>query len=88
MEPWYLNAAKTYRIPRAPTIPANKSLTPLGASGCMVNGVSMFDLRDAFSYVSASGTDATPNNGLTGDGVWNRDAYHNEAITFDAAFPH
>ncbi len=101
MGPWYLDAAKTtnfpnfpsntakiYRIPRTPTIPTTKSLTGLGASGCMVNGVSMFDMRDAFSYVSASATDATPTNGLTGDGVWNRDGYHNEGITFDPALAH
>ena len=101
MGPWYLNAAKTndfpnfpsntakiYRIPRAPSIPAGKTLTGLGEVGCMVNGVSMFDMRDAFSYVSASSTDATPVNGLTGDGVWNRDAYHNEAVTFDPAYAH
>jgi hypothetical protein len=101
MGPWYLDAAKSqdfpsfpsntakiYRIPRTPVIPASKSLTGLGASGCMVNGVSMFDSRDAFSYVNASATDATPVNGLTGDGVWNRDGYHNEGITFDAALAH
>ena len=101
MGPWYLDAAKSqdfpnfpsntakiYRIPRTPVIPAAKSLTGLGASGCMVNGVSMFDSRDAFSYVNASATDATPVNGLTGDGVWNRDGYHNEGITFDAALAH
>jgi hypothetical protein len=101
MGPWYLDAAKSlnfpnfpsntakiYRIPRSPVIPASKSLTGLGASGCMVNGVSMFDMRDAFSYVNASATDATPVNGLTGDGVWNRDGYHNEGVTFDPALAH
>ena len=101
MGPWYLDAAKTqnfpnfpsntakiYRIPRTPVIPATKTLTGLGATGCMVNGVSMFDSRDAFSYVSASATDATPVNGLTGDGVWNRDGYHNEGVTFDPALAH
>ena len=101
MGPWYLNAAKTqnfpnfpsntaktYRIPRTPGIPATKSLTGLGATGAMVNGVSMFDSRDAFSYVSASSADATPVNGLTGDGVWNRDGYHNEGVTFDPALAH
>lgn len=101
MGPWYLNAAKTqdfpnfpsntakiYRIPRSPVIPTTKSLTGLGACGCMVNGVSMFDSRDAFSYVNASATDATPVNGLTGDGVWNRDGYHNEGVTFDPALAH
>jgi hypothetical protein len=101
MGPWYLNAAKTqafpnfpsntatiYRIPRTPVIPSAKSLTGLGASGYMVNGVAMFDMRDAFSYVHASSTDATPVNGLTGDGVWNRDGYHNEGVTFDPALAH
>ena len=101
MGPWYLDAAKTsnfpnfpsntakiYRIPRVPAIPASKTLTGLGATGCMVNGVSMFDSRDAFSYVNGSSTDATPVNGLTGDGVWNRDGYHNESVTFDPAFAH
>jgi hypothetical protein len=101
MGPWYLDAAKTqnfpnfpsntakiYRIPRTPTIPVSKTLTGLGATGCMVNGVSMFDSRDAFSYVNASATDSTPINGLTGDGVWNRDGYHNEGITFDPALAH
>jgi hypothetical protein len=101
MGPWYLDAAKTqnfpnfpsntakiYRIPRTPAIPVSKTLTGLGATGCMVNGVSMFDSRDAFSYVNASGTDATPTNGLTGDGVWNRDGYHNEGVTFDPALAH
>ena len=82
------NRAKSYRIPRVPVIQANKNLTGLGATGAMVNGVSMFDMRDAFSYVSASGTDATPGNGLTGDGIWNREAYHNESATFDPAQAH
>ena len=101
MGPWYLDAAKTqnfpnfpantakiYRIPRTPVIPATKSLTGLGATGCMVNGVSIFDSRDAFSYSSGNSTDATPVNGLTGDGVWNRDGYHNEGVTFDPALAH
>jgi hypothetical protein len=101
MGPWYADAAKSanfpnfpsntakiYRIPRTPTIPVSKSLTGLGATGCMVNGVSMFDSRDAFSYVFASSMDATPVNGLTGDGVWNRDGYHNEGVTFDPALAH
>lgn len=101
MGPWYLNAAKTnlfpnypsnravlYRIPRVPVIPATKVSTGLGTIGRMVNGVSIFDNRDAFSYVNASGTDATPQNGLTGDAIWNREAYHNESVTFDAALAH
>ncbi len=102
MGPWYLDAAKTqnfpnfpsntatvYRIPRTPVIPAAKTLTGLGATGRMVNGVSMFDSRDAFSYKGTPNfTDATPVNGLTGDGIWNRDGYHNEGVTFDPALAH
>ncbi|MCB1278628.1 YHYH protein [Prosthecobacter sp.] len=101
MGPWYLDAAKTqnfpnfpsntaviYRIPRVPVIPASKTLTGLGTTGRMVNGVSMFDSRDAFSYSNSNATDATPTNGITGDGIWNRDAYTNESVTFDAAYAH
>src|SRR5438067_4760428 len=63
MGPWYLNAAKTqlfpnypanahvlYRIPRSPAVPASKTLTGLGAIGYFVNGVSLFDNRDAFYW--------------------------------------
>jgi hypothetical protein len=101
MGPWYLDAAKTqnfpnfpgntntiYRIPRHPVAAGTKTATGLGASGFYVNGVAMFDMRDAFSYRNASAQDATPVNGLTGDGIWNREAYHNEGVTFDAGFAH
>lgn len=101
MGPWYLNAAKTnlfpnfpsntatmFRFPRTPVIPATKVSTGLGATGRMVNGVSMFDCRDAFSYSTTNATDATPGGAFTGDGIWNRDAYHNESVTFDPAFAH
>ena len=101
MGPWYLNAAKTnlfpnypsntaskFRFPRTPTIPTTKVSTGLGATGRMVNGVSMFDCRDAFSYSNTNAADATPGGAFTGDGVWNRDAYHNESVTFDPAYAH
>jgi arylsulfatase A-like enzyme len=101
MGPWYLNAAKTnlfpnypsntvvkWRFPRTPVIPTTKVSTGLGATGRMVNGVSLFDCRDAFSYSLANSADATPGGAFTGDGVWNRDAYHNESVTFDPAFAH
>ncbi len=101
MGPWYGNAAHTqafpsypantgvlYRIPRTPTIPTTKTLTGLGAIGYFVDGVAAFDHRDAFSYVTASNLDASPVNGLRGDGVWNREAFHNEGQTFDPAFAH
>jgi arylsulfatase A-like enzyme len=101
MGPWYLNAAKTnlfpnypanqavkWRFPRTPVIPTTKVNTGLGATGRMVNGVSLFDCRDAFSYSTANAADATPGGAFTGDGIWNRDAYHNESVTFDPAYAH
>jgi hypothetical protein len=101
MGPWYLdankamlfpnypaNTATVYRIPRAPTIPGTKTLTGNGAIGFFVNGVAFFDNRDAFSYSTSNATDATPVNGITGDGIWNRNAYANELVTFDAALAH
>lgn len=93
MGPWYLNAAKTqlfpnypansrvtYRIPRTATIPTMKTLTGLGAIGYFVNGVALFDNRDAFYWNGSSE--------VQGNGLWNRDAYVNEAVTFDAALAH
>ncbi len=101
MGPWYLDPAKTqnfpnfpgntntiYRLPRHPTPAATKTGTSLGASGFYVNGVAMFDMRDSFSYRNASSQDADPTNGLMGDGIWNREAYHNEGVSFDAALAH
>ncbi len=101
MGPWYLDAARTqafpnfpanqnvlYRIPRAPAEATTKTLTPVGAIGYGVDGVALFDGRDAFSYSTTAGQDATPVNGVTGGGVWNRDAYVNEGVTFDAALAH
>lgn len=101
MGPWYLNAAKTnlfpnypsnqsvlYRIPRNPVDPltvANKTLTGGGPIGYFVNGVAIFDSRDAFSYRSSTGQDA---QGAQGDRAWNRDAYVNESVTFDAGNAH
>jgi len=103
MGPWYLNDAKTnlfpnypanqaiiYELPRNPgTPPANKQLTGLGRIGIFVDGVSMFDSRDAFSYDTSASQDDGPNaNGVNGDDVWNRDAFVNEGVTFDAANAH
>ncbi|MEO6243965.1 MAG: hypothetical protein ABIQ12_00910, partial [Opitutaceae bacterium] len=77
MGPWYLNAAQTqnfnnfpanqnvlYRLPRTPAIPTTRTLTPGGAIGYFVDGVALFDNRDTFSYSNASGSDASPVNGL------------------------
>lgn len=102
MGPWYLDQAKTqlfpnlptdtnttYRIPRTPTVAATKVNTPGGPIGYFVNGVALFDSRDTFSYSNANGRDADPTAGIgQGDGIWNREAYINESVSFDAAFAH
>lgn len=98
MGPWYGNLARTnlfinypanqaviYRFPRDPVDPATftpKSITGGGPIGYMVDGVAMFDSRDAFSYDPGTG------NEVNGAGDWNRDAYVNESQTFDAGFAH
>lgn len=93
MGPWYLNAAKTadfpnfpantataYRFPRTPTIPTTKTLFGGGTVGYFVDGISMFDIRDAFYWNGTA--DAA------GTGFWNRDAFVNESVTFDNAGAH
>ena len=83
------NTSTIYRIPRTPqSLSGSIDLTTAGAIGYFVDGVCMFDSTDTFSYSTSSATDATPVNGIMGDGVWNRDAYVNESVTFDAAYAH
>ncbi len=103
MGPWYNNAARSvifvnmpanqnaiYRFPRVPTVPGTK-VNVGGEIGYMVDGVNLFDARDAVSYSNSGARDGdapgTP-SGVTGDGIWNRDAYVNEATTFDPAYAH
>jgi len=101
MGPWYNDAVRTtafvnmpanqkvlYRIPRTPTVPVSKTTTG-GEIGYMVDGVKIFDARDAVSYINSTGQDGSPPGaGTSGDGIWNRDAYVNEAITFDPSLAH
>jgi hypothetical protein len=102
MGPWYDNAARTavfvnmptnqkllFRIPKNPVVPATNAIAA-GTLGFFADGVRMFDARDAVSYSTGSGRDGDPpgGQGLTGDGVWNRDAYVNEGITMDPALMH
>lgn len=100
MGPWYgganlfpnypANTADIYRIPRNITIPVTKEPTGAGVIGYFVDGVAMYDSRDAFSYSNSDGEDETPGNRATidGDNVWLRDAYVNESNTFDNALAH
>ena len=103
MGPWYrdeldtqlfgnfpANIAAIYRFPRTPSgASSDYNITTGGAIGYFIDGVALFDARDAFSYINNLGIDGTPNgNNGRGDGIWNRDAYENESITFDSANAH
>jgi hypothetical protein len=75
-----VNTKTFYRIPRSPTVPGTKTQTGGGAIGYFVDGVAMFDSRDAFYWNGTADTQGT--------GYWNRDAYVNESVTFDPAYAH
>jgi hypothetical protein len=95
MGPWYLNAAHTqlfpnfpvnqqtlFRIPRSTSVPTAKTATGGGPIGCFVDGVAMFNSWDAFYW---NGTEDASGGGM---GYWNRDAFVNEGVTFDAGYAH
>jgi len=102
MGPWYLDPQHRflfpnlptdqhiiYVIPRHPTVQTGSRFNHLGEIGLFVDGVRMFDSNDAFSYSNENGRDADPRARIgQGDHIWNRDAYVNEGITFDAGFGH
>jgi hypothetical protein len=75
-----INMKKIFRIPRTPVTNSVHALTGGGAIGYFVDGVAMFDSRDAF-YWNGSGE-------LSGSGSWNRDAWVNEGVTFDPGYAH
>ena len=78
-----------YRFPRSPVFPTGKTLTGMGSIGFLVDGVSIYNTADGFSYSFVNSKDASPNAGIgPGDGVWNRDAWPNEKISFDFAQNH
>ncbi len=83
---WPVNQKTMYHIPKTATaatnIPVVKSVTANGdVVGYFVDGVAMYDPSDGWSY--NNGTEASP-----GGGQWHRDAYVNEAITFDVGNSH
>src|SRR5262249_48488283 len=75
-----VNTKSLYRFPRNPSAPTNKTLTGLGTIGFFVDGVAMFDTRDAYYWNGSTDTQGTGN--------WNREAYVNEGVTFDAGYAH
>jgi hypothetical protein len=78
-----------YRFPRTPSIPTAKTLTTLGSDGFLVDGVAIYNTSDSFSYSTSHAEDASPTVSIgSGDGIWNRDAYPNEAVSFDYDLAH
>ncbi len=78
-----------YRFPRTPVVPGTKTLTGMGSIGFLVDGVSMYNTSDGYSYSVSHAQDADPIAGIgNGDGIWNRDAYPNEGGSFDYALNH
>ena len=63
------NMDATYKFPRYPQIAPTKTAVGLGHIGMFINGVAMFNADDAQSY----------NN----QGIWKRNAYYFEGISFD-----
>jgi len=87
------NAAILYRFPRSSGYPKNyapATRTPsnVGTCGLFVDGVPLFNTSDTFSYDTSAGGDQEPTNQNRGDGYWNRDAFTNEGVTFDAGNAH
>jgi hypothetical protein len=102
MGPWYIDTQRRIlfpnlptdqhfiiAIPRHPAAQMGRHFNHLGEIGLFVDGVQMFDSSDSFSYSNQNGRDADPRARIgRGDGLWNRDAFVNEGVTFDAGFGH
>lgn len=87
------NAAILYRFPRVTDYPesyapATRTPSNIGTCGLFVDGVPLFNTSDTFSYDTSAGGDQRPTNQNRGDGYWNRDAFTNEGVTFDAGNAH
>ncbi|MEZ4938094.1 MAG: YHYH protein [Crocinitomicaceae bacterium] len=79
------NNAWLFKIPLNPSANTG-TLTepPLGCIGVFINGVPMYDYKDAASYSSSTQQDEMQG----GDGVWNRNAILAENDGFDCAKGH
>jgi len=87
------NSTILYRFPRSSNYPENyapatRTPTNIGSCGLFVDGVPLFNTSDTFSYDTSAGGDQEPTNQNRGDGYWNRDAFTNEGVTFDAGNTH
>ena len=83
-----------YRFPRNPSVNTNlattgRTLTGMGSIGFLVDGVAIYNTSDGFSYSVSNNKDASPVAGIgPGDGIWNRDAWPNEKVSFDYPLNH
>jgi hypothetical protein len=69
-----------YRIPRVPTVPSTKSISPKGgAIGVLVNGIPMYGLGDSKSWTGST------NSNMGGLGIWNVEVYKGEGVSLDTA---
>lgn len=74
-----------YQIPLTPVQNTGADIPTTGGTiGVFINGVSLFDYRDGYSYKASTGV----NTQMGGDGVWNRDAILAEKAGFDCAKGH
>ena len=60
---------KYFKFPRTPSVSSTKTSSGMGNIGLWVNGVSIYNADDGYSY----------NN----QGLWNRNAYMFEGVSFD-----
>lgn len=86
------NQALVWRFPRsaagAVTVAGQSTLTGMGQIGFTIDGVAVYNTSDGYSYSNADGADKAPPSTTFGDGIWNRDAFPNEALSFDYALAH
>src|SRR5215469_2410419 len=96
MGPWYLDAQKKqlfpnlpvnqqvfYAFPRTNDVPVTKTANGGGQIGIFVDGVAMFNSWDAYTWDPVTQYDTNNYSGY-----WNRDAYVNEGVSFDAGYAH
>ena len=77
------NQKNFFRFPRTNGVPTTKTISGGGQIGIFVDGVAMFNSWDAYTWDTTNQTDE---QNITG--YWNRDAYVNEGVTFDAGYAH
>lgn len=74
-----------FQLPLNPTENSGTATaTPLGPIGVLINGVPIYDYKDAASYSTSTNNDEMRG----GDGVWNRNAIMAENEGFDCAKGH